>query len=53
MACPAIPSAKRLRKNTKTFLIAVGLKLSEVSWVYMLTVFVVVTPPANSVCPSR
>ena len=28
-------------KNTKYFLIAVGLKLSEVSWVYMLTVFVV------------
>jgi MHS family shikimate/dehydroshikimate transporter-like MFS transporter len=29
-------------KNPRSFLIAVGLKLSEVSWVYMLTVFVVV-----------
>jgi len=28
-------------QNGKAFLIAVGLKLSEVSWVYMLTVFVV------------
>lgn len=29
-------------KNPRTFLTAIGLKLSEVSWVYMLTVFVVV-----------
>ena len=29
-------------RTPRTFLIAVGLKLSEVSWVYMLTVFVVV-----------
>ena len=29
-------------KNPKTFLIAVGLKISEVSWVYILTIFVVV-----------
>jgi MHS family shikimate/dehydroshikimate transporter-like MFS transporter len=29
-------------KNPRAFLIATGLKLSEVSWVYMLTVFVVV-----------
>lgn len=36
------PFAEVLGKNFKTFLIAVGLKLSEVSWVYMLTVFVVV-----------
>lgn len=28
--------------NPRTFLIAIGLKISEVSWVYMLTVFVVV-----------
>ena len=28
--------------HPKTFLIAVGLKLSEVSWVYLLTVFIVV-----------
>jgi MHS family shikimate/dehydroshikimate transporter-like MFS transporter len=36
------PVGEVVGKNTKTFLIAVGLKLSEVSWVYMLTVFVVV-----------
>jgi MFS transporter, MHS family, shikimate and dehydroshikimate transport protein len=28
-------------KNTKNFLIAVGLKLSEVSWVYILSIFIV------------
>ena len=36
------PVGEAVSKNFKTFLIAVGLKLSEVSWVYMLTVFVVV-----------
>jgi MHS family shikimate/dehydroshikimate transporter-like MFS transporter len=36
------PVGEVVGKNTKSFLIAVGLKLSEVSWVYMLTVFVVV-----------
>jgi MHS family shikimate/dehydroshikimate transporter-like MFS transporter len=36
------PVVEAVSKNTGTFLIAVGLKLSEVSWVYMLTVFVVV-----------
>jgi MHS family shikimate/dehydroshikimate transporter-like MFS transporter len=35
------PVVEAVGKNTRTFLIAVGLKLSEVSWVYMLTVFVV------------
>jgi MFS transporter, MHS family, shikimate and dehydroshikimate transport protein len=29
-------------KNPRPFLVAIGLKISEVSWVYMLTVFVVV-----------
>jgi MHS family shikimate/dehydroshikimate transporter-like MFS transporter len=29
-------------KNPRQFLVAIGLKISEVSWVYMLTVFVVV-----------
>ena len=38
----ANPVGDVVSKNGKTFLIAVGLKLSEVSWVYMLTVFVVV-----------
>lgn len=36
------PLAETVGSNFKTFMIAVGLKLSEVSWVYMLTVFVVV-----------
>jgi MFS transporter, MHS family, shikimate and dehydroshikimate transport protein len=35
------PVGEAVSKNGKSFLIAVGLKLSEVSWVYMLTVFVV------------
>ena len=38
----ANPVGEVVAKNAKTFLIAIGLKLSEVSWVYMLTVFVVV-----------
>ncbi|MEA2869989.1 MAG: transporter, family, shikimate and dehydroshikimate transport protein [Bradyrhizobium sp.] len=36
------PFGEAVSMNTRSFLIAVGLKLSEVSWVYMLTVFVVV-----------
>ncbi len=36
------PLAEALVKNRKSFLVAVGLKLCEVSWVYMLTVFLVV-----------
>ena len=35
------PMGEAVGKNAKSFLIAVGLKLSEVSWVYMLSVFVV------------
>lgn len=38
----ANPVGEAVSKNSKAFLVAVGLKLSEVSWVYMLTVFVVV-----------
>lgn len=36
------PVGEAVGKSGKTFLIAVGLKISEVSWVYMLTVFAVV-----------
>jgi MHS family shikimate/dehydroshikimate transporter-like MFS transporter len=36
------PVGEAVGGSTKEFLIAVGLKISEVSWVYMLTVFVVV-----------
>ena len=35
------PVGEAVGSNTRTFLIAVGLKLSEVSWVYMLSVFIV------------
>ncbi len=35
------PVVEAVSRNTTTFLIAVGLKLSEVSWVYLLTVFIV------------
>ncbi len=38
----ANPVGEAFVKNARTFWIAVGLKLSEVSWVYLLTVFVVV-----------
>jgi MFS transporter, MHS family, shikimate and dehydroshikimate transport protein len=36
------PVGEAVSSSTKEFFIAVGLKISEVSWVYMLTVFVVV-----------
>jgi MFS transporter, MHS family, shikimate and dehydroshikimate transport protein len=36
------PLLEMIMKNPKSFLVATGLKLSEVSWVYMLTIFVVV-----------
>ena len=36
------PFTEAVGQNTRSFLVAVGLKLSEVSWVYMLTVFAVV-----------
>ena len=36
------PFFEAIFKNPRSFLVAVGLKISEVSWVYILTVFVVV-----------
>jgi MHS family shikimate/dehydroshikimate transporter-like MFS transporter len=36
------PVLEVIVKHPRTFLIAIGLKISEVSWVYMLTVFMVV-----------
>ena len=36
------PFMETMRRDWRSFLIAVGLKISEVSWVYILTVFVVV-----------
>jgi len=41
------PLIEMLLKNPRSFLVAVGLKLSEVSWVYMLTIFVVVYATAK------
>jgi MHS family shikimate/dehydroshikimate transporter-like MFS transporter len=36
------PLVEMILRSPRNFLVAVGLKISEVSWVYMLTVFVVV-----------
>ncbi len=43
----ANPIIETLFKHPKNFLIAVGLKICEVSWVYLLTVFVVVYATKN------
>jgi MFS family permease len=47
------PVGEAVGKTFKTFLIAVGLKLSEVSWVYMLTVFVVVYATTKLALPKQ
>ncbi len=47
------PFGEAVGKSTRTFFIAVGLKLSEVSWVYMLTVFVVVYATTKLVLPKQ
>jgi MHS family shikimate/dehydroshikimate transporter-like MFS transporter len=36
------PLLEMVLRNPRNFLVSVGLKISEVSWVYMLTVFVVI-----------
>jgi MFS transporter, MHS family, shikimate and dehydroshikimate transport protein len=41
------PLIEMALKNPHSFLVATGLKLSEVSWVYMLTIFVVVYATAK------
>jgi len=41
------PFYEAVFKNTKTFLTAIGLKICEVSWVYMLTVFLIVYATKN------
>jgi MFS transporter, MHS family, shikimate and dehydroshikimate transport protein len=38
----ANPFVEAVFKNPRSFLVAVGLKISEVSWVYILTIFIVV-----------
>jgi MFS transporter, MHS family, shikimate and dehydroshikimate transport protein len=47
------PVGEALAGSTREFLIAVGLKLSEVSWVYMLTVFVVVYATTKLALPKQ
>ncbi|HYF17589.1 MAG TPA: MFS transporter [Ramlibacter sp.] len=41
------PFVEAVFRNPRSFLVAVGLKLCEVSWVYMLTVFMVVYATKN------
>jgi MFS transporter, MHS family, shikimate and dehydroshikimate transport protein len=41
------PFLELVLRNPRSFLVAIGLKISEVSWVYMLTVFVVVYATTN------
>ena len=41
------PFFEMILRNPRSFLIATGLKLSEVSWVYMLTVFAVLYATGN------
>ena len=41
------PFVEAVFKNPRTFLVAVGLKISEVSWVYILTIFIVVYATAQ------
>ncbi len=47
------PFGEVVGKNARTFLIAVGLKISEVSWVYMLTVFAVVYATSKLALPKQ
>jgi len=47
------PVGEAVSKNAKAFLVAVGLKISEVSWVYMLTVFVVVFATTKLALPKQ
>jgi MHS family shikimate/dehydroshikimate transporter-like MFS transporter len=47
------PVIDAITKNPRAFLSAIGLKLSEVSWVYMLTVFVVFYATTKLGLPKR
>jgi MHS family shikimate/dehydroshikimate transporter-like MFS transporter len=47
------PVGEAFSGSLKEFLIAVGLKLSEVSWVYMLTVFVVLYATSKLALPKQ
>jgi MFS transporter, MHS family, shikimate and dehydroshikimate transport protein len=47
------PFFEAVFKDTRNFLIAVGLKISEVSWVYILTVFIVVYATTKLGLPRR
>src|ERR1035437_3414086 len=52
-AIAANPFFEMIFKNPRSFLIAVGLKISEVSWVYILTVFVVIYGTATLQLPKQ
>jgi MFS transporter, MHS family, shikimate and dehydroshikimate transport protein len=52
-ALSANPFGEAIGKSTKPFFIAVGLKLSEVSWVYLLTVFIVVYATTKLALPKQ
>ena len=47
------PFVEAILMNPRSFLVAVGLKISEVSWVYILTIFIVCMRPASSICRER
>ena len=47
------PFVEAIFKNPRNFLVAVGLKISEVSWVYILTVFLVVYGTATLGLPRQ
>jgi MFS family permease len=47
------PFMETILKNPRSFLVAVGLKLSEVSWFYILTIYIVVYATNNSICRER
>lgn len=47
------PFFEALLKNPKSFLVAVGLKISEVCWVYILTIFLVIYATSNLNIPKQ
>ena len=49
----ANPFFEAVFRNPRSFLVAVGLKISEVSWVYILTVFVVLYASKNLGLPRQ
>ena len=46
------PFLETILRNPRNFLVAIGLKISEVSWVYILTIFAVVYATTKLGVPS-